>query len=125
MRRPRAILGIFAASALTVVSLCSAPAASADTGLQNAGSSCYMTEVISDWEADFQCDFAWTGGTAPYTVSTYHSPYSYTWTQVNGETATVYGECRPGRYVLIRITVTDATGASISDSREFTCTGWY
>ena len=112
MRGFRYLLSIFAASALAVLALCSAPTASATTGPQITGFACYVSE-INDEEASFYCDFTWTGGTAPYTVTARSYDYAAVdWIVVNGESATIYGWCRIDKYLYVTAKVTDSTGAA-------------
>ena len=125
MKLPRARLTGLAASALTVLSLCVAPAASATLPLQSNGFACYVEEINDD-EGSFACDYAWTGGTGPYTVTARSGTYaSVDWVVVNGESASIYGWCRVDKVFRVYATVTDSTGASASTVREYRCRTTY
>lgn len=117
----RPALSAIAASAFTALSLCVAPAASATTGLQTTGFACYVS-VVNDEDANFYCDFSWTGGTGPYTVTGRSYDYAAVdWIVVNGESATLYGWCKVGHYLSVNASVTDSTGAVAYDGRGGYC----
>lgn len=112
MPSPRTALSAVAACAFTVLSLCVAPAASATSGPQTSSFWCSVSE-INDQEASFQCEFSWTGGTDPYTVTARSYDYARVdWIVPNGQSATIYGWCRVGKYLRVDAQVTDSTGAT-------------
>jgi|GEM_PF-6715162 len=110
----RSVVGGFAASALVVLSFCAAPVASATTGPTITGFACSVSEVNED-EANFQCELTWTDGTAPYTVTGRSYDYGHVeGVTASGQSATVYGWCRTGKYLRVDATVTDSTSAAAS-----------
>lgn len=117
----RAAMTALIAAALATLSLGTAPVASATTGPQIDGFACSVSEV-NDMEANFQCDLSWTDGTGPFTVTAHSVDYaSVDWVVVSGNTATIYGGCRVGKYLTVYATVSDSTSAADSTYRGGYC----